>query len=79
LEEREVSYLHPLLADEGEEDPDEEQLADTTKVATYEREYSRLFAVLLFPTVFASFSLHLNYCVFRSATTERPSRKGTNQ
>ena len=55
---REVSYLHPLLADEGEEDPDEEQLADTTKVATYEREYSRLFAVLLFPIVFASFSLH---------------------
>jgi len=53
-----VSYLHPLLADEGEEDPDEEQLADTTKVATNEREYSRLFAVLLFPIVFASFSLH---------------------
>jgi len=55
---REVSYLHPLLADEGEEDLDEEQMADTTKVATYEKQYSQLFAALLFPVALATFSIH---------------------
>ena len=48
---REVSYLHPLLADENEEDLDHEHMADTTKVATY----SQLFAALLFPFVVVSF------------------------
>ena len=55
---REVSYLHPLLADENEEDPDDENMSDTTKVATYEKQYSQLFAALLLPFVVFSIFLH---------------------